>query len=118
MKTLRFDLKGLESGDTVVARLSGDSVNVQLLDHANYSAYKAGRRFSHARGSGHVTKSPHRIRVPRAGDWILAVDRGGYTVSTDVKVSVERGRRGLLPPATSATPPSLADVGRNLAIAR
>lgn len=118
MKILRYELRGLEAGDIVVARLSGDSVNVQLLDHSNFAAYKAGRSYSHAKGSGHVTRSPHRIRVPRSGDWVLAVDRGGYHVNTQVEVSVEKPRRGLLPPAASADPSSIADVGRNLAQAR
>lgn len=116
MKYLYYELGQLERGDVVVAALSGDSVNVRLMDRSNFSAYKAGRQ--HHYHGGHVKRSPHRIVVPSGGNWVVAIDRGGYAVSSKASISVERKRARILPTASSAQPHALADVGRNLANAQ
>jgi hypothetical protein len=115
VKYLKYDLAGLNTGDVVIVKLSGDSVNVRLMDPSNFAAYNAGRRHSYF--GGHVTQSPFRVTVPRAGSWVVVIDRGGYAVNTTAQVSVDRQHSRILPPATSA-PESLADVGRNLAHVR
>ena len=44
MKFAYYDLGHLDRGDVVVVTLSGDSVNVRLMDPANLSSYKRGGR--------------------------------------------------------------------------
>lgn len=117
MKYLHHDLGQLERGDEVVVTLSGDSVNVRLVDPSAYSTYRSRRR--HTYYGGHATKSPIRIPVPRTGHWHLVVDRGGYAVSTQVGVRVDRHRNRILPTIDGRrTAANLADVGRNLAEAQ
>lgn len=112
MKFLQFDLGMRQRGDVVTVTISGDSVNVRLLTTSNFASYKANRRHEYV--GGHVTKSPHRMVIPSAGHWVVAVDRGGYSVSSRVNVAVERPSARILPAARSATE-SVADIGRNLA---
>ena len=112
MKFAYYDLGPLERGDQVVATLSGDSVNVRLMDPGNFASYKRGGRLEYF--GGRVTRSPHRIIVPRSGNWYLTIDRGGYAVNVQHSVRVEKSRNRILPAAASATPASLADIGRNL----
>ena len=116
MKFAYYDLGHLERGDEVVVTLSGDSVNVRLMDPANFSSYRRGGR--HEYFGGHVTRSPHRIAVPRSGTWHVTIDRGGYAVNVQHSVRVEKPHGRILPPAASATPATLADIGRNLADAK
>lgn len=114
MKYLHHDLGHLERGDEVIVTLSGDSVNVRLVDPTAFAAYR--RQHRHTFYGGHATKSPVRIAVPRAGHWHLVVDRGGYAVRTQLGVRVDRHRGKILPPIDGR--PGVADlvnVGRNLA---
>lgn len=114
MKYLHRDLGHLERGDEVVVTLSGDSVNVRLVDPTAYSAYRSGRRHNYY--GGHATSSPMRIAVPCVGHWHLVVDRGGYAVRTQVSVWLDRFRYRILPAIDSRRGAvSVADVGRNLA---
>ena len=105
------DLGHLNRGDVVVVRLTGDSLNVRLLDPANFNAFRSGR--DHRGVGGHVTRSPHRIVVPHDGRWYLTLDRGGYSGRFSYSVSVDQPRNRILPPATSASSP-LVEIGRNL----
>jgi len=116
VKFLKYDLGHLDRGDTVVVKLSGDSVNVRLLDAANFSAYRAGRR--HRYQGGHVTRSPHRIVVPNSGRWIVAIDRGGYAVNATASIKVEKKNSRILPAAPSGGSSGIAEIGRNLAAVR
>lgn len=113
MKFAHYDLGHLDRGDVVVVTLTGDSVNVRLLDASNFSSYKRGARHQYI--GGHVTRSPHRISVPRSGVWHLAIDRGGYPVNVRHGVRVEKVGSRMLPPVQNAASPTLADIGRNLA---
>ncbi|WP_146433354.1 DUF1883 domain-containing protein [Blastopirellula retiformator] len=63
------------SKDRIVeVKLSG-SANVQLMDAANLALQKRGESYRYY--GGHVTKSPFRIRIPRNGQWHVAIDLGG-----------------------------------------
>ncbi len=96
--------------------LSGDSVNVRLLDSANLAQYRNGRR--HRAYGGHVTRSPYRMTIPRDGLWYVVIDRGGYAVNARASVRVEPARSArVLPPARQDTP-DVAAVGRNAMAAR
>ena len=112
MKYLKFDLGHRQRGDVVTVKLSGDSVNVQLMQAQYLAAYKAGRSYRSI--GGHVTKSPYRAVIPIDGRWIVTIDRGGHPVNSKASVSVDRPTRRTLQPAQSV-PQSIADVGRNLA---
>lgn len=110
MKYAFYDLGMLARGDVVVVSLSGDSVNVRLMDAANYGAFQRGRQ--HRYVGGHVTRSPYRVTVPSDGHWYVTIDRGGYAVNVRHSVSVERAAGRILPPAELA-PHSAMDVARN-----
>ena len=74
MQHVKYDLGQLKRGSTVVVTLDKQA-NVQLMDSANYSNYKQGRRYQFF--GGLMTKSPASIPVPRDGHWYVAVDLGG-----------------------------------------
>lgn len=99
MEHLRFDLGNLKKGSTVVVTLKNQA-NVQLMTSSDYNNYRAGRRF-HYHG-GRVSRSPFRIAVPSNGNWVVAIDLGGYAGRMSASVAVEPPARGFLPPARSA----------------
>lgn len=99
MEHLRYDLGTLSKGSTVVVTLQSQA-NVQLMTAADYSNYKAGRRYRYH--GGRVTRSPFRIGVPSNGHWIVAVDLGGLRGRIQASVAVEPPPRGFLPTARSA----------------
>lgn len=111
MKFAYYDLGMLQRGDVVVVTLSGDSVNVRLMDPANYNAFQRGAH--HRYVGGHVTRSPYRVTVPSDGHWYVTIDRGGYAVNVRHSVSVERAAGRILPPAEPALPHNPIDVARN-----
>ena len=75
------------------------AANVRLMDSANYSSYKNGRR--HHYYGGYVKRSPYRIVIPRSGHWFVTIDLGGY--SGTVRHSV-RVLPGALPVANQRVP--------------
>jgi hypothetical protein len=50
--------------------------NVRLLDEANFSLYRAGKR--HRYYGGLAKTSPLVLEPPRPGHWHVVVDLGGY----------------------------------------
>lgn len=95
-----FDLKNRKKGEIVVVALKGDSMNVRLLDSTNLSLYKRGKK--HRYYGGHVTKSPHKVAIPRNGHWHVVIDRGGLKGRARASVSIEPAPESrLLPPAKS-----------------
>ncbi len=107
-KFRKYDLGNVQRGSTVVVTLS-TGANVRLMDSTNLQAYKNRRAPRCARGSGLVTRSPHRIVVPSTGHWYLTVDLAGLRAK-----SVRSGVRvepSPLPVARSAPPAgSLANI--------
>ena len=75
MNYLHFPITA-SAGDTVVVSLDSQ-VNVRLLDSINYSRYCRGERHEFYGGLARV--SPFRLRVPRTGEWHVAIDLGGYS---------------------------------------
>lgn len=56
------------------------------MDSINFSNYKSNRKYNFF--GGHITKSPFRINIPRAGRWYVIIDLGGYAgnVSSSVRI--------------------------------
>jgi hypothetical protein len=102
---MEYNLGSLQRGSTVVVTLS-TGANVRLMDGTNLQAYKSGRQ--HRAIGGLVTRSPHRIVVPRNGHWYVTVDLAGLR-ATSVRSAVN-----VEPPplrvARSAPAGSLADI--------
>lgn len=94
MKHLVYKLGHKEKGETVVVQLDKQA-NVLLMDSSNYNAYKGGRRYRYYGGS--VKKSPFRIAIPRNGNWVVAIDLGGYPGTVRASVQVMPKPRGNLP---------------------
>ena len=87
MNFLHSDLGLCSQGETVVVTLSGDSVNVMLLDQINFSNYQNGHDYRYY--GNHVTRSPYRIQIPHGGHWHVVIDRGGYPGTVQASVRVE-----------------------------
>ena len=105
MRFIHHNLGYQPAGEIVEVILSGNAANVRLLDSANLSSYKSGRR--HARYGGLATKSPVHLRIPRSGNWHVAVDMMGMRGT--VRSSVRMMPKPLAPikPAPLSSVPSL-----------
>ena len=99
MEHLRYDLGSLKKGSTVVVTLKNQA-NVQLMTTGEYNNYKAGRRYQYH--GGRITQSPFRITVPSNGNWVIAIDLGGYVGRISASVAVQPPPRGFLPEARSS----------------
>jgi hypothetical protein len=95
-----------ERGTVVRVTLRGSGANVLLVDGANLSNYKAGRRTRYV--GGLVTRSPYDLVIPSTGRWHVVVDMNGLRGSASASVQV---LRGALPPArTTRTNSPLASI--------
>ena len=81
MRFIHHSLGYLQAGEVVEVNLSGNAANVRLLDNANFSSYKSGRR--HRYSGGLATKSPVHLAIPRSGNWHVAVDMMGLYCGRD-----------------------------------
>ena len=75
MKYLERDLGVCKAGQVVKVILKGTEANVQLVDAANLSNYKARRSFKYV--GGHYKVSPVILRIPRTAHWYAVIDLGG-----------------------------------------
>ncbi|WP_375472878.1 DUF1883 domain-containing protein [uncultured Nostoc sp.] len=75
MKFVHHDLGQRKSGEIVEVTLSGNAVNVLLMDSSNFQSYRNGREYNYF--GGLATKSPVRLQIPRSGNWHIAVDMRG-----------------------------------------
>jgi hypothetical protein len=80
MQYTHYDLGQRERGETIEVTLQGSAANVRLMDSANLSNYRSGRRHSY-RG-GLVTRSPYHVTIPSSGHWHITVDMAGLRGST------------------------------------
>ena len=90
MKFKYYDLKNRTGGEIVQVTLSGNAVNVFLVDSANFSSYKQGRKYRYY--GGHATRSPVNLQIPRAGHWYLVIDFGGYGGQVRHSIRILPGR--------------------------
>lgn len=84
MKFLHYQVNAGPS-DVVLVTLDCQA-NVRLLDAVNYSAYRAGRRYTYT--GGLAKKSPIRISPPCQGHWHVVIDLGGYAGTVKASVQV------------------------------
>ena len=75
MQFIKHDLGAMAGGETVEVTLS-NAANVRLLDSHNFLMYRSGQ--PHRYTGGHYKTSPVHLRIPRAGQWYVVVDLGGY----------------------------------------
>lgn len=102
MKFVDHDLGYRKTGEIVEVTLSGSAANVQLMDAANLSNYRNGRRYRYT--GGLARSSPVRLPIPHAGNWHVAVDMRGLRGSVRSSVRVLPG------PLPDIRERSLADV--------
>jgi hypothetical protein len=98
MNFQKYDLGQLHGGEIVQVTLQGNAANVKLMDSSNFSNYKSGRRHSYY--GGYVTRSPHKIPVPRSGHWYITIDLGGG-------IQVQYGRLSMFCPEFCPPPDNL-----------
>ncbi|UUO06153.1 DUF1883 domain-containing protein [Blastopirellula sp. J2-11] len=82
---LHYDLGNCVKGSSVEVTLSS-AANVQLMDAANFVAYRDGAPYRYY--GGHVTKSPFLLRVPHDAQWHVAIDLGGAAGHVTASVRV------------------------------
>ena len=86
MKFNHWNLGHKQAGEIVEVTLSGNAANVRLLDSANFSSYKNGRK--HRYYGGLAKKSPVRIEIPRSGHWHVVVDMMGLSGTSRASVGM------------------------------
>lgn len=86
MKFLDYEVD-LGTNDVVEVTLDAQA-NVKLMDNANFSAYRNGRK--HHFYGGLAERSPFRVQAPSAGHWHVVIDRGGYAGQVSASVNVLR----------------------------
>lgn len=74
-----------------------NQANVQVMTTSEYRNYKSGKRYKYF--GGRVTKSPFRVSVPSDGNWVVAIDLGGYRGRISASIAVQPPPRGFLPVA-------------------
>lgn len=107
MEHLYFDLKQQKKGAVAVVTLDKQA-NVRLMTASNYSALKAGRRFSFH--GGRATRSPARLPIPSNGHWYVVVDLGGLAGRVRASVAVQPPPPGMLAPMRQQSPISSVEV--------
>ncbi|MCD0448317.1 DUF1883 domain-containing protein [Actinocorallia sp. API 0066] len=96
MEHLYKNLGSLKKGSTVIVTLRNQA-NVQVMTTSEYRNYKSGKRYKYF--GGRVTKSPFRVSVPSDGNWVVAIDLGGYRGRISASIAVQPPPRGFLPVA-------------------
>lgn len=100
-----YDLGSRSGGEIVEVTLSGNAVNVFLVDSSNFSSYKAGHRYSYF--GGNARQSPVRLQIPRSGHWYLVIDFGGHAGSVRHSMRILPGALAPLREIPLASVPSL-----------
>jgi hypothetical protein len=96
MKFHHYDLGYRSGGETVVVTISGNAMNVRLMDSSNFQSYRNGD--SHRYFGGLAEHSPVRLVIPHSGNWHVTLDFQGLTGSSRFGVHVEPVPPGPLPP--------------------
>jgi Domain of unknown function (DUF1883)/TIR domain len=97
-----WDLGSCQRGD--VWRVDLDkAANVFLVDSSNYSAFKAGRRFTYS--GGLIKRTPHDFVIPQSGRWYIVAHSWG--LRDPARVSL---RKLSLPQAMPAATPNIVDL--------
>lgn len=109
MKFIHHDLGQRRRGEIVEVTLSGNAANVQLVDSANLTSYRAGRQYRYY--GGHVRKSPVQLAIPSNGHWHVVVDLGGHSGGIRSSAQVLGGAL----PELKHAPPALATIADNAA---
>ena len=76
---LHFELGQRQKGEIIEVTLTGGA-NVQLMNDANFSDYKNGKKCRFY--GGLATRSPYRLAVPETGNWHVTIDNRGLGNST------------------------------------
>lgn len=97
------DLGTGNKGLVVTFTLSGSAANCVLVDAANYSNFRSGRKFRYLGGA--VTASPYKLQVPDNGHWYAVVFLGAYRGPVRSNISVSRPSTNLTPAPRSAPSP-------------
>ena len=74
-----FDLRQRQKGEIIQVTLTGGA-NVLLMDEANFSLYKSGKKCRFY--GGLANRTPYRLAIPEAGNWHVIVNLKGLGNST------------------------------------
>jgi hypothetical protein len=80
---------GHRKRDEIVEVTLSSGANVRLMNGANFSNYKNGRRYQYIGGLAKC--SPLRLRIPDSGHWHIAIDMQGLRGSPKASVRVLPG---------------------------
>jgi len=97
-----WDLGNCQRGDVWRVELD-KAANVFLVDSSNYSAFKAGRRFTYY--GGLIERTPHDFVIPRSGRWYIVAHCWGLRYPARISL-----RRLALPQAMPTATPNIVDL--------
>lgn len=115
MKFTHYDLGQKQGGEIVEVGISGNAVNVRLMDSSNFHSFRTGRR--HRYIGGHTRKSPVRFQIPHSGRWHVTVDLGGYGGSARSSIRVLPGRLQPIRETPLSSVPSLVHSPSEMGVA-
>lgn len=99
---------GHRKRDEIVEVTLSSGANVRLMNGANFSNYKNGRRYQYIGGLAKC--SPLRLRIPDSGHWHIAIDMQGLKGSPKASVKVLPGAPLEVQEVPLSSVPSLAQV--------
>lgn len=85
MNFLHSDL-GQVGAETVVEFGLNSRAFVRVMDSANFSAYRGGRRYTFY--GGEAVQNPARVSVPQTGHWHAVVDLNGHAGTIRASINV------------------------------
>lgn len=90
MEYLQYEFEA-DQGDAIEVTLDA-AANVQLLDPANFAAYKDGRQYRYH--GGYFRQSPVELVIPNTGRWHVVVDLGGMAGRVRASVRLIKAAAG------------------------
>lgn len=97
-----WDLGNCQRGDVWRVELD-KAANVFLVDPSNYSAFKAGRRFTYY--GGLIERTPHDFVVPQSGRWYIVAHSWGLRYPARISL-----RKLSIPQAMPTARPNIVDL--------
>jgi hypothetical protein len=106
-----WDLGSCDRGDVWRVELD-KAANVFLVDSSNYSAFKAGRRFTY-NGGGLIERTPHDFVIPRSGRWYIVAHSWGLRYAARISLQKLSPARPMLVAAPNIV--DIRSIARNAA---
>ena len=105
-----WDLGSCQRGDVWRVELD-KAANVFLVDPSNYSAFKAGRRFTYY--GGLIERTPHDLVIPQSGRWHIVAHSWGLRYPA--RISIQKLSQARAMPVAAPSIVDLRSIAQNAA---